>query len=278
MCIGCEVSKEDVKVLALPPNFAITPKLDEKDFREQMEISHTKLRYAAMSETKVEGENDEVEELKPPEKEMETREHEAEARMVFDRGNKSIDLRNKRVTDFSSNSSVYLPPPLVPLEETVLATRSDRYIETLKDFKKQPGNQCCSIENSFSKGIKSLQQRTKSGEDMVLQTDKSGKNCIVSTEKVLEMGKIHTQKDREISWAEAEKIQSKLNGHVSCWIKMTRLGEAWKHSERMRESLIHQSCVVPEMCLLVQDHKPVEEGQLPPTRPVVAACTGMNTP
>ena len=32
------------------------------------------------------------------------------------------------------------------------------------------------------------------------------------------------------------------------------------------------------MHLLVKDHKVIKEGQLPPTRPVVAANTGLNVP
>ena len=76
----------------------------------------------------------------------------------------------------------------------------------------------------------------------------------------LKMGGKHTVNDSIITLREAEGIQAEANGHVSQWIKMLGMGEAWGHGGRIRESLIQESCVVPPMKLLVKDHKMVGEG------------------
>ena len=90
------------------------------------------------------------------------------------------------------------------------------------------------------------------------------------------MGQKHTKDDKIIDEVELENIQREANGHVSMWIKMLGMGEAWGHEGRIRESLIQHSCVVPPMKLLVKDHKPLGADGLPPTRPVVGASRGVN--
>ena len=50
MSVGVELSKAEEAVLKLPPNYALNPKLTELDFREQLELAHTKVRYAAMDD------------------------------------------------------------------------------------------------------------------------------------------------------------------------------------------------------------------------------------
>ena len=57
---------------------------------------------------------------------------------------------------------------------------------------------------------------------------------------------------------------------------MTGLGQQLGQVTRMRETLLSKSVQVPPMYLLVKDHKQVPQGSLPPTRPVVSGCKGMN--
>ena len=56
------------------------------------------------------------------------------------------------------------------------------------------------------------------------------------------------------------------------------MGDYWGHSDRIRESCIHKSEEIPPMRLLIKDHKKVQPGELPSTRPVVNASKGMNVP
>ena len=103
-----------------------------------------------------------------------------------------------------------------------------------------------------------------------------GKFTAVSPEDYIKMGQNHTQGSRQITPEDAACIQKQLNGHVSCWLMMTGMGESRGHQPRMREALLQDSNQVPPMKLLVKDHKPVGADGLPATRPVVSANSGMN--
>ena len=98
---------------------------------------------------------------------------------------------------------------------------------------------------------------------------------ISTTKTNLDMGKVHTSKDKELGEAEVKKTQRLYNGHVSMWLKFLNMGADWEHEGRMRESCLQQSCVVPAMYILLKDHKARVEGQLPATRPVVSGCSRM---
>ena len=44
-----------------------------------------------------------------------------------------------------------------------------------------------------------------------------------------EAAKVHYEKDKEITFTEAEDIQDELNGHCAMWMKMTQMGQKWEH-------------------------------------------------
>ena len=69
------------------------------------------------------------------------------------------------------------------------------------------------------------------------------------------MGEVHTSRDKEISYLEVDQILSEFNGHVSMWTKILSIGDAWGHRDRIRESWLRASKEIPEMQLLVKDHK-----------------------
>ena len=110
---------------------------------------------------------------------------------------------------------------------------------------------------------------------MEMMTDKTGKIAVVSREMYLKMGEMHTNKDKKISGDRAREVQKQLNGHTSMLIKITKMGEDWKHSKRIRETCINQSVCVPPMYLLYKDHKKTMENEVPKSRPVVSSKSGM---
>ena len=93
----------------------------------------------------------------------------------------------------------------------------------------------------------------------------------------LEMGQEHISGDKEISEAQIEEIEKTLNAHCAMLLKVTKMGADWEHEDRHRESNIKHSGYVAPMSLLVKDHKKVEAGKLPKSRPVVSACQGLGT-
>ena len=88
----------------------------------------------------------------------------------------------------------------------------------------------------------------------------------------LEMGKVHTSKDKEITGKKVAEIERNLNGHASMWIKMWGVGEHHNHTSRVRESRITHSKNIASMTLLLKDHKkdlssrPVVSGNTSNTR------------
>ena len=90
------------------------------------------------------------------------------------------------------------------------------------------------------------------------------------------MGEVHVGDDKVISESEASKIQTTLNQHTAAWLKITNVGEKWKHARRYRETTINKTASIPPLSLLIKDHKPVKQGELPKTRPVIASQASMN--
>ena len=138
------------------------------------------------------------------------------------------------------------------------------------------GKQRSNLTKSQQSGLMSLKKRIKSGDLVILQTDKTGSFAACSTDAYRQMGMEHLRGHREVTWEKAGETQRKLNGHTSMWVKMTGLGQELGQVERMRETFLSKSVQVPPMYLMVKDHKVVQPGSLPSTRPVVSGCKSMN--
>ena len=114
------------------------------------------------------------------------------------------------------------------------------------------------------------------GELIVCLTDKSGRLAVMPMELYHEAAHVHIAKDVEVDFEEAEKTQKLLNGHVSMWLKITKMGEKWNHQERQRATHMENSVSVAPLYLLIKDHKKYNGSGPPPTRPVCGAISGMN--
>ena len=89
------------------------------------------------------------------------------------------------------------------------------------------------------------------------------------------MGQEHTKNDIEIDETEAKKTERRLNGHCSMWLKFGGIGSDWNHQSRMREAVIQHSGTIPNTYLLLKDHKIINPGEIPKTRPVTSGFQGM---
>ena len=108
--------------------------------------------------------------------------------------------------------------------------------------------------------------------------DKSGNLALMSRETYVKAGMHHTSKDKEVGWADVKNAQKELNGHVSMLIKTFKIGSYWKHSLRVRESMMGEGQTVCPLSLLFKDHKGwvASMGTTPPTRPVAGGHLGIN--
>ena len=52
----------------------------------------------------------------------------------------------------------------------------------------------------------------------------------------MEMGIVHTSKDKKISMREVELLQHGLNSHTSMWLKILNVVEYWSQEDRFREA------------------------------------------
>ena len=167
---------------------------------------------------------------------------------VFTDRDKVFDWTRQRVTDVKGNSKVVLPRPLSPNEEAKLAVLrvewNDIFDRFVRETCKEAGEQASNLTTKERKGLKMLRKRVSDGELVVLQTDKSGRFAVMRMETYIKAGEVHTGKDREVGWQEITSNQSRLNGHVSMWLKIFRAGQRWKHEDRMRESMINHSMAV----------------------------------
>ena len=71
------------------------------------------------------------------------------------------------------------------------------------------------LRKSGNEALKSLCDRVKSGEVIIVETDKSGKFSAISPEVYLAMGHKHTSNDVQKTWGQLEAIQNCLNCHTS---------------------------------------------------------------
>ena len=121
-----------------------------------------------------------------------------------------------------------------------------------------------------------MKKRVADGEIIVCQTDKSGRLCVMPMEMYIEAGDTHVSKDMVVDDKFVRGTQRKLNGHVSMWIKCLNMGESWEHTDRLRQTQINHSCLVPPLYLLIKDHKRYSGSGPPPARPVCGAVNGMD--
>ena len=254
--------------MRLPPDFAILGKLSEEEFMVEAEMAMTKLRWE--KQKLLDEDTGEPVVLIDEEREIKE-EEEAKSQSIFDRINRIIDMRNRRVTDMKENSRIHLPKPLPANEEAKIEIRRDHYEKVFQKYFQEKcsekGNQSSNMTQSQLRDLTKLKKRVAEGEIIILMTDKTGRFSIADIESYIEMGRVHTDKDTEVGDEEVKRIQRLFNGHTAMWLKFSNMGERWRHEQRCRESCLQQSDVVPPMYLLHKNHKPRKPASLPATCP-----------
>ena len=126
--------------------------------------------------------------------------------------------------------------------------------------------------------MNSIKKRIDSGELRVTQTDKSSRFAVLTNEQYLAAGFEHTKKDQEINWQTVKSLQRQVNNHMWWLIRIVNYGKN-KEMDRMQRNTQNNTLEVPEMVLLVKDHKKWSEdnGTPVPSRPVVSGSKGINT-
>ena len=303
------LSEEELCVLRLGPKFCELDNLDETNFEIEVEQTILKYKWDSMSDDKDDPNgkhsgNAEVmsdpsiiarrvlfealftkEELDDMEAEAEDEMNmrEAQMRATFDLTSGNLNMRKRRATDVKMNSRVVLPRKMRGFEEEAKLEMLRQelrgvYNRYMSEKCGPRGMQKSNLSMREIKGLKSLRKRVKEGEIVILPTDKTGLFTVMSRDTYLECGLSHTKGDIEVGWEELKLAQSEINGHTSMMIKIFKIGEAWEHTHRIRESMLGGSMATCPLSLLYKDHKgwASHMGTCPPTRPVVSGNMGMN--
>ena len=282
---GISLSDDEKSVLCMHTKFSVIKYLNENEMEFEKEQAFAKVRMQRKKEIEeMERRKKEEEELEPPlleiietEKEKEEREEreeeeEARTRQTFDPQSKEYDDRNRRVTDLAECNRISLPKPLPIDEEALIEMRRGMYskiIEKHMEEKTENGEQTSNLSDQQKRGLHSILKRVRAEEILIMKTDKSGKFCVASRADYLEMGHVHTAKDRKIKREEVIEIEKIINGHSMAWSKTWSTGENHNHSERVMASRVTHSHNLAVLYPLYKDHKSVP-GK---TRPVVTGCT-----
>ena len=234
-------------------------------------------------------------------------------RYVYNPIEKSISFSKRRPTDYKLNKFIHLPKPLSNEQEFYCEMRRRRYEQVLETYQKHTekkntskgptdntrkekcGKKKMEIRNkeevkrrkmvgelNLSKrernGLKSLKERIKEGELIIAQTDKSSRFAVLSRDQYIKSGMKHTGKDTKIDWKEVKRLQKYTNDHV-WWIAKALNYCEDTDSDRMMRNNQDYGYEVPEMVLLVKDHKDWSEssGVPVPSRPVISGNKGLNT-
>ena len=146
----------------------------------------------------------------------------------------------------------------------------ERYKEKKKKFE--------NLSKTEAEGLESLKKRVKAGEIMITTTDKSGRMAILTKDQYVKSGESHTLKDEKLDWKKITYIQNQVNSHT--WWLSHIVGNS-KHTDpvRMGKNIQEISSQIPEMYILIKDHKMwcEEDNKAIPSRPVLSGNNCLNT-
>ena len=207
----------------------------------------------------------------------------AEMRMIYDPEKNKLDLSRRRATDLKGNSRVIFPRKVSNFEieaklETFRTEARSEFLKYMKKFCGKNGKQLSNLTKSQERGLKSLRERVKNGEIVVLPTDKTGKLAVMTRSTYEKAGQKHVKNDVVVGMEELWEAQKQINGHVAMSIKMFKIGKGWGHTDRVRETMLGEGVAVCPVSLLFKDHKGWVNGSksIPPTRHVAGGHMGMN--
>ena len=158
------LDSDEIAALVLPPKTAVTDTLNLEDFKCEVTMCSTKLRWEIGKE---EEEKTDVE-VTATEAEQEIMDEvEAKSRIPYDPHTASLDLRRRKVTDTKDNSRVYMPKPISLQQETNIHVREGTYEAIFNDYCAEncdvKGRQLANLSKQEMVGIKKLKKRVNDG-------------------------------------------------------------------------------------------------------------------
>ena len=264
------MSEGEKKAVALGPKFTTYETITKHKIDVAAEELVTKLRWESRSREEREGEWTEEWEW-----------DQVKQKIVFDEPNGTMNYSKQRVTDLPTNRRTTIPPPGKVKEKIVYANMKSRIDTVRENYVKKKcddkGNiKASNIDTKTKQGIRSLQDRAKKGELLVVPSDKSGKLCVNSVENYVAAMEPHIKNDPVITLSDKNTTERVLNGTTLQLGRILRMGENHNHWDRTKQALTNKKGHVPVLSGMEKDHKQVEEGQQVPLRPCAGADEANN--
>ena len=226
LAVGVEISADEKALLELPPNMCTYEILSEHIFEVDIEECMAKYRMSILQSGYDES-NDADVELTSAEKDL-FADLEAESRNPYDEVVRIFDVRKKNIRDIKQNPRITLPRALTGPEEAVIACVKEDMSEIYREYvakncDEKGGITKPNLSNRELRGLRSLLNRIKNREVMVVPSDKSGKLTVVGWDLYIQNMMKIIGDDKAVGWSEVGPTQARMNGHCSMWLKMTSM-------------------------------------------------------
>ena len=187
-----------------------------------------------------------------------------------------------KVTSLPTNREVYLPDPTETEEETKLlafktdvlqATRS--YVNEMKENKDVNGypvsQHYSNLTEAQKKGVKSLKEKCKDMDLVIMETDKSKKLSLMTKANYVESTEPHGSLNPVVSHDQLQSRIKELNAHALQLSRSFMITYDQGDFKRLKRAMANPQIIPPPLHSLRKDHKyiPPEMKQFgPPSRPV----------
>ena len=212
--------------------------------------------------------------------------HEQKNRYIYNPLEKSVGFNKRNASDYKMNKSIKLPKPLSSDKEFECEIKKREYDKAFNKYKsiekrrnmKKKRDEPINLTREENIALTDIKRKIKNGELYITSTDKSSRFAILNREQYLQAGNVHTSKDKKIGWNHVKYLQSQVNAHMWWLAKIVGYSKD-TNPARMNRNIQGSSMEVPEMVLLVKDHKcwNPESKDPVPTRPVMSGNKGINS-
>ena len=305
-----QLTRDEFEVLSKEPKFCLGYEPSDTEFRTELERMLAKQRYDEVKKKSNKKKDitasrqdmdptDPIDSIKDSKK-LSERERidrlqreftETKDRLVYNPFEKKVNFNRRKPTDYRFNKNVKLPGPMSSNKEFENEIKKREFLTAFHKYKKivngkgkitikplKKRRQIINLEKRLVEGVQSLSEKVKNGEIFITSTDKSSRFALLNRKQYLESGSTHTSKDRRVDWNEIKYLQSQINSHM--WWLLNIVGYSRDNDQkRMNRNILGSTVEVPEMVLLIKDHKAwsPDEDSTVPSRPVVSGSKGINT-
>lgn len=206
---GIELTRQEEKVLCLPPRFAFYEKINLMSCKNQIEKGLAKLRWSALRNV--------VDEISGSE---EIRVERGEGRAwPFDVENGAFHLRYLRPPDLPFNKRVCLSNVLEGDKEIDMQHLRRKLMRVTEEYVDEQGRKIDKGDLTSEEQQRLRSLRSKGNAAIVFQTDKSGRFAVDTLVNYRVACQPHVENDHTVAEEMHERVQAEANAHSVLWVR-----------------------------------------------------------